>query len=220
MGACDSRGRTGFAVLVLLGLLNQRTQALPQQVACAGILPEATPLQVSRWRQALTHALDSNGFVATSIEREARMRLIHVYQEDWIKLKRDMPEFRWVSAPGIRENWLVQPGGTKTPRVVVSGLGDSGQLRGTIMLPVSGRAGIGNARRSARSDRYTLYLQGESETTILVRNALSLDFVTFHEIDFQLPAQRLVQMSYHRSESLEPNGTPEDQVLELIWDGT
>lgn len=214
-------GWTVFAVFILLGFLNHSAWALPQKVGCAtGLMPVATQLKATQWRHAITHALDSGSFVSTSIEREARMRLLHVYQEDWIKLQKDTPEFRWVSAPGVQEDWIVKPGGENIPQVVISGLGDSGQLRGTIMLPVSGHTGIKNARQWATTDRYTLYLESELETTTLVLNARSLDLITFHEIEFQPPAKRIARITYHRSGSLGPSGYLEGRILELIWDGT
>lgn len=111
------------------------------------------------------------------------------------------------------------------PRILVSGLEESGILRGTLLLPASGHTG--RAYEYAQKDSYDIYLEevtgtnysSARKTAKIASNARSLDVITAQEIAVQLAPGKVYQITYHRSGSGGPGGFAEGRVLQIVWDG-
>jgi hypothetical protein len=105
------------------------------------------------------------------------------------------------------------------PKIKVSGLGSSGKLPLTLLLPVSGHTGAANARKWAKSDTYDIVMNSSSGSTHLASNKKSLGVVTVQEIIVSLKKNETVTIMYDRSGSAGPGGFSEGRYLEIVWDG-
>lgn len=109
----------------------------------------------------------------------------------------------------------------EVPRIEVSGLGPSGILRGTLLLPVSSHTGMANAAKWAKTDTYDLYVLDASGKRILTiaNSAPSRDFITAHELEIQMQPGQTYLLQYARSGSGGPSGYSDGRGYYLTWNG-
>jgi hypothetical protein len=105
--------------------------------------------------------------------------------------------------------------------VKFTNLGVDGQLKGTLLLPVSGHAGIENAKVWAKNDTYSIFLVDENDRTVAVvaRDVKSLDYISIQEVDVKIQPNKIYKLTYHRSGSGGPWGFPAGRILTFTWDG-
>lgn len=202
------------------------SHALAAKKKCdPSLLSFLSPLSAStqaQWRSAQTHTTENHS-AGTSAEREAKIRERKAFMEDYILNVGDTPEMEFLGAEGTSVK-LVRPfddGGT-IAYIEVSGLGASGILSGTFLLPVSGHVGKKEALSWAKTDTYSLYVEdaGGTRLATLVADAKSLGLVTAQEAAIPLQANQLLKVTYYRSGSGGPRGYPSGRILEIKWDGT
>jgi len=179
------------------------------------------------WRGQSTHALPrTTEGVHTSPAREQYLQLRKAYQLSKIfpksKQTGDVPEFEIVAAEGVSAEYSLPAWNVyETPKVKISGIGPSGLLAATAILPVSGHAGRQNAIQWSSVDTYNVFMTDSAgNRRDLVRNGRSLKAVTFQDLEIQLEAGRTVKIFYERSGSGGVGGFSSGRTVELTWDGT
>jgi hypothetical protein len=222
--------------LVLLSLpLSQSSYAAQD---CASVFGTTLPKE-GDWRKNNTHPAKGGGFVATSAQRETEMADRTKLMGDevlGIGMHGDTPPIEFFVADGVTYQYVKHSQGTGgiVTRIAVSGLGASGVVKGTLLVPVSGHTGAVDAKNWSKTDTYTIRTDvstdanGSSWTgshygdsaTVLVQDAKSLDLITAQELEVSLVKGRIVRLIYFRSGSGGPAGYYEGRVLELVWDGT
>lgn len=229
---------------IVLGGLLLTGSALANAPSCPAFMAQAAipSMQVSTWRVVRT-----NGDLKqtpSSPEREAWINGAAKAMKDYLYADTDTPEMIFAQAEGItakvtetkalenKRQYTLPINYTKNvveqayhfdqiARIEISGLPSSGELKGTLLLPVSGHTGIPNAEKWAKTDTYSVYLenaQGQRLAT-LAENAKSQDMITFQEISAKIEAGKVYRLTYYRSGSGGPAGYPNGRIYEIIWDG-
>ena len=189
------------------------------------------------WRATSTNAdpIDSS-VAATSSSREAKIQKLEKWQITMINGTMlghaDTPPMYFVPADGQNAVELVHSGGLHGvfTHFHVTGIGPSGILKGTLLLPVSGHLGFPQAQIWAKQDKYNITSQvgagpqgdqfgSYNGGTVLVANGQSLDLITKQEVSIQLVAGQQVRVLYFRQGSGGPGGYPEGRVMIFTWDG-
>jgi hypothetical protein len=202
---------------------------------CATAFSETSSPEIA-WRKSATHAETVEA--ATSQKRENEIEKRSKLMENevlGIGMPGDTPPLEFFSAEGVNERYIHHTDGNShvPTRIVLSNVGPSGKVKGTVLLPVSGHTGAANAKAWAKTDTYTLHVetskdqQGKSwgsydgaNAPVIAQDAKSLDLVTSHEVELQLSKDHVVRITYFRSGSGGPGGYFDGRVLELVWDGT
>ena len=200
--------------------------------------PEAT----GAWRAKLTNSQASGEVAPTSAAREEFINKAAGSQLTFMNSHQDTPEMVFVQAEGVRVSvpakealtdvtpipLAYEPGAAKQtthydeiPRLHVTGLGPSGILKGTLLLPVSAHNGLVNANNWAKVDKYRVVVADENgrQTGTIVVDAPSRGPVTVQEMEIQLVPGKVVQVQYARNGSLGVAGYAEGRVYEFVWDG-
>jgi len=180
--------------------------------------PELT--QELQWRNAITHTRSQAAFAATNTEREAWIKELQVFMENYIFTAKDTPEMEFVPAVGINLKVLQDYDNGRIPRISLTGIGPDGILAATMLLPVSGHCGPNSARAWAKTDTYSLFLESPAGNINIVKDAPSLGIITLQEIEVKLTPSVVYKITYHRSGSGGPMGYPSGRILEIVWDGT
>ncbi|MES2963197.1 MAG: hypothetical protein V4760_04845 [Bdellovibrionota bacterium] len=200
--------------------------------------PEAT----GQWRAALTNAQITGNVAPTSQAREEFINRAMGSQLTFLNSHRDTPEMVFVQAEGVQVSVPSKEALTdatmiplayiagaakqtkhydEIPRLHVTGLGPTGVLKGTLLLPVSGHTGLDNANKWAKTDLYKVVIadaQGR-ETGKIVVNAPSKGVITIQELEVQMVPGQAIQIQYARNGSLGVGGYAEGRVYEIVWDG-
>jgi len=212
--------------LAIVFALLQTTQVLVAHTALANANCQAQFASSPdvAWRATNTHAYPDGSFSLTSSARESRIQSQVQAMQAEILYPPDpeTPYLEFFSEEGVQqvqtEQAVYQTG--KLYRYNISGLGPSGVLKGTLLLPVSGHTGIPNATKWKDTDTYTIKRTAAGEvTTDIILDAKSLDFITAQEIEISLIAGKPVRIEYHRSGSGGPGGYFEGRTMEFTWDG-
>lgn len=200
--------------------------------------PEAT----GAWRANITNAQTAGEVAPTSVAREEYINKAAGSQLTFMNSHEDTPEMVLVQAEGVRVSVATkeayeditpiplayQPGAAKqtkhfeeVPRLEVTGLGPSGILKGTLLLPVSAHNGLVNANNWAKVDLYKVVIadaQGR-QTGKIVIDAPSRGPITIQEFAVQMVPGQVIQIQYARNGSAGVAGYAEGRVYELVWDG-
>jgi hypothetical protein len=205
-------------------------------VGCASVFGEMVPKE-GEWRKDTTHPSAAGEFVKTSPAREKEIADRRKLMEDevlGIGMPGDTPPIEFFAADGVTQTYLSHSKGDHViTRIALSGVGASGTVKATLLVPVSGHTGAANARSWSKTDTYTVRHDvstgakdgwtgshyGDS-APILVQDAKSLDLVTAQEIEVPLVKGKTVRLLYFRSGSGGPAGYYDGRVIELVWDGT
>jgi hypothetical protein len=233
-----------FRFSLALGLSTTLGSAALAQSSCKVVFNGASTAQATAhaWRLRTTNLTKNGEAVPTSTAREAWLKSAQTAMEKFMTDEIDTPEMVFAVAEGITsvaprvavDNKLANtiPLNYTTnaadqgfhydvvPRIKVSGLGPSGMLMGTLLLPVSGHTGLADAKKWSKTDTYTIYLEdSRGKKTALVTNARSLDYTTSQEIKAQLKVGEIAKLTYYRSGSGGPAGYSDGRVIEIEWDG-
>lgn len=202
--------------------LTMTTMAAKKAKASCGTAMSAE----TQWRQAFTHANSQGEYSPTSAKREKILEARRQYMEEYIFGKTDTPELEFVSEEGakvtiVRDN-ISPEGRDQTAQIKISGIGKSGILKGSLLLPVSGHCGVASAQQWAKTDTYDVYMWDKSDrkTSDVAKGAKSLDLITIHEVEVPLVKGEWVKIVYHRGGSGGPGGYYTGRVFEFMWDGT
>jgi hypothetical protein len=133
----------------------------------------------------------------------------------------DIPSIEIFPADGIQVKQLVATNGTEIPRMEVSGIGPSGVMKATLLLPVSGHTGVENAKKWALTDTYHVNRDDSQNPTqtLLIPESKSLGSVTSHEVEIPLLKSGITRIYYYRSGSGGPGGFPSGRIYEILWNG-
>lgn len=206
-------------------------------VQCANALNNSLQPAEAAWRLDRTNgiAVGSQAVaVASSEAREATLRKAEAGMIDFIlnyKGVGDIPPFLFFKEAGVKAEILVaSTGDDDITEIKVSGIGPSGILRGTFLLPVSGHNGNANARAWAKQDIYDLTTfvgdsDGKTPMDFLIQQAPSRDLVTFQDVQLKLDPTQPVSVFYYRLGVKgwgggAPGGYWSGRVMEITWDGT
>lgn len=174
-------------------------------------------------RSASTHTMSGATNVKTSPARETEIARLEKNMLDEIyargKFKGASPEtppMELVPEEGVKASYTdrYDGGHPEITHIKVSGIGPSGILKATMVLPVSGHTGVANAEAWAKTDTYTLLIG----TKAIVKNVKSLDLVTKHEVEIPLKIGSN-EVFYERSGSGGVGGYPEGRTIVVEWDG-
>ena len=237
-------------VAAISGMMAPATsQAFGIQPTCYSQFSTEVDLGVARvsdatgaWRKSITNLSAAGETAATSQAREDWILNTTASQLTFLNKEVDTPEMTFAAAEGVTitpsaasiknetENPIPlaypAPGAAQgfhyeqVARVKVTGLGPSGQLKGTLLLPVSGHTGLTNSKAWAKTDKYSIYLtKGRQVVATLAKNVPSLGIITMQEIDAKLTPGEVYAIEYHRGGSGGPGGYSEGRVIEFVWDG-
>lgn len=182
-------------------------------------------IDAASWRSATTHANSLNIFSKTSPAREQQIKdILKEMHTDYVGPHTDTPMMYFVASDGVTVKRLAKATGLDTDstieKIQVGNLGPTGELAGTLMLPVSGHTGMANANKWAKTDLYTVRVKDKTGAEAPIAHAKSLDLVTEHEVNFTLKKNEPVDMLYYRHGSGGPPGYPQGRTITVIWDGT
>jgi hypothetical protein len=204
-------------------------------------IPHATEA-TGTWRSKITNSQTSGEVAPTSAAREEFINKAASAQLRFMNSHEDTPEMVMVQAEGVTVSvpakealtditpipLAYEPGAAKQtthyddiPRLNVTGLGPSGILKGTLVLPVSAHNGLANAIAWAKGDLYKVVVadaQGRQTSSIVI-DAPSRGPVTLQEFAVQMVPGQVIQIQYARNGSLGVGGYAEGRVYELVWDG-
>lgn len=90
-----------------------------------------------------------------------------------------------------------------------------GEVRFTLLLPVSGHTGIQNAKAWAKTDTYKIWIQTTSNKRYVLASGNSKDLVTYQDIKIPLKKGESVRLTYDRSGSAGPGGFPEGRTIDI-----
>lgn len=227
---------TFFASMLLASQAYANTKCL--QNALSGS-PE------SAWRSATSYASNA---VASSVAREAAIKKEQTEMEDLILGRNgqpnDIPPITFFAAEGVKQTYKVRTtfnDGDPITEIIVSNLGQSGILKGTLLVPVSGHVGLENAIAWSKSDTFQIAvdttkdggktwkddsydvndngISNSPNLIYLANNAKSLGFVTKHDIEVKLEKNQPIRLVYFRSGSSGPAGYYNGRVMQITWDG-
>lgn len=187
---------------------------------CLDLVSSLLPVQ--KWRSQITHMNTDKAFTDSSASREKEIRSSVVSMENTVLVDEATPVMDYHFSENVDWDYVRQGGDYGTgiyPKVKVSGLGSSGKLPLTLILPVSGHTGAANARKWAKSDTYSIVMTSASNNKDIVNDAKSLGVITLQEIIVPLKKNEVVTIMYDRSGSAGPGGFSEGRYLEIIWDG-
>lgn len=192
------------------------------------------------WRSASTNTI-AQGLSRTSAAREKWLQDASQSMLNFLHNEHDTPEMVFAAEDGvisIAPTIAIQNSARNTiplnytldankqgfhydqvPRIDITGLGPSGILRGTLLLPVSGHTGLANAKQWAISDKYTIVLQTQAGRQTLVSDAPSRAMVTSQELEIHMVPNTLYRVLYFRSGSGGPPGYPDGRTYDIYWDG-
>lgn len=202
-------------------------------------------------RKATTVLSQTGGIAGTSTAREKEIADTTQEMQDEILAqgkyvgKNDTPPIEFFPRDGVSTKYLTHADGLnhETTRIVLSGVGSSGLVEGTLLAPVSGHTSPTDARKWSTTDSYDLTTdvsldkdgkqwnrasggnaQVSSSEQFLVQKQKSQGVVTAQELSVQLVKDRVVRIIYYRlgvnSYMGAPGGYFDGRVLELVWDGT
>jgi hypothetical protein len=193
------------------------------KLKCENILTPSKYVKLVSWRAKITNG----AIVKSDANREGEIKTQVQDLTDSI-LQSATPAYLITPATGVKLKQLVVGQGYQTrtvDRFQVSGLGKSGTLSLTALLPVSAHTTLADARSWAKSDTYYLYATvGDKNSYYSGKRFFELsdkskDLVTLQELSIKLPANKLVTLFYYRSGSAGVGGYIEGRAIELIWDG-
>lgn len=208
---------SALKILVAVALVATASQTAFAAKKCSG----KVAAKGTGWRAQNTHLTANNELNATNATREKKMEQTAKNMTAFILEDVDVPEMEFFAETGVKVKVVRHWKDNAIPFIKVSGLGSSGVLRGSLLLPVSGHLGNASALKWAKTDTYQLLLAGKSGTQgSLVGTAKSLDLITVHELEIPLVEGQIMTLTYHRSGSGGPGGFPEGRTLEIEWDGT
>ncbi len=215
----------------------------PQKETFIRIPSTQQKLNNAQWRNGITQSLAQAGMQRTDFTREAWIKKMVKAMTDYLHSAGDTPEMVFVAQSGTKvqvdakhqpdmtnpvavtyvEGGKDIPHGHNVARIHVTGLGASGVLKGVALLPVSGHTGIANAKKWAKTDKYSLYLEKPNgKEDELVKDVLSLDLVTVQEISMTL-VPGVNQLMYYRlgkgNGMGSPDGYSSGRIIEIDWDG-
>lgn len=177
----------------------------------------------SQWREAMTHSEKnkiSKSELCTTSARERKIWQIFKTMEKEI-LRESTPALDLVLSPSVQSSDVISSPGWGSGiihRYEISGLGSSGDLSGTLLLPVSGHMGVSNARGWAANDTYEIRLARTGTPKVLVGPKKSLGLITFQEFKIRMNKNEVVRLFYERSGSGSA-GFPEGRIVEFTWNG-
>ena len=191
------------------------------------------------WRAAKTQGATSKP-VKTSVEREEWLQQSQKAMLDFLYKEEDTPEMVFAQEAGVTAtapavsttnslkntiplNFTADGKAQgfhydRVPRIDVTGLGSSGVLRGTLLLPVSGHTGIPNAESWSKTDTYEVRLMVDRVETTIARGP-SLGMVTAQDIEIQMVPGKVYSVLYYRSGSGGPGGYSDGRTYDIVWDG-
>jgi hypothetical protein len=207
--------------LFLATSLNQVPQVHASTRKCMDLVSSLLPVQ--KWREKITHANADKSFTDSSASREKAIRASVRDMDKTVLVDEATPVMDFHLSDNVSWDYIRQGGDYGTgiyPKIKVSGLGSSGQLPITLLLPVSGHTGAANARKWAKTDTYSILARSASGQTPLVDKKASLGVVTIQELIVPLKKNESLTIVYDRSGSAGPGGFPEGRYLEIVWDGT
>lgn len=184
--------------------------------------------ELTEWRKAFMHPNSdqsaSASFAKTTPARENLIKARVQSMINYIWVDGDIPDMEFVPEEGVTSESLraANYNTGAIPQVMISGVGPSGKLRMTLLLPVSGHNGWSNAARWSKTDTYKVWFQGAgaSQPTAIITGAKSLDFITTHEVEIQLDPNQVVRVLYARDGSAGVGGFASGRTIEFKWDGT
>lgn len=214
--------KTGALILVAAALLISTERSFAAGRACRSIFTTAE-LAMIPYRETTTHPSQSNSLSETSQVRESTIYSVAADMKSAV-LNGATPIMDFYPAANSNVRITHQTAGYESGelnRYKASNIGKEGVVRGTLILPVSGHAGVDEAKIWAKSDTYSIYMtvEGSYERTYLIKDAKSLDIVTYQEIEIPMVKGKVVKIYYHRSGSAGPNGFPEGRIFEFEWNG-
>lgn len=213
----EAAGKILFATVIFL----LSSTAFAAAKKCSKSVAGQVGSTSTAWRTANTHLTSDAEFVKTTAAREKKIKETGKNMELFILEDKDVPEMEFFAEAGTKVKVVRHWRENKIPYIEVGGLGSSGLLRGSLLLPVSGHVGTENARKWAKTDTYQLFLEPkQGKAWSLVGKAKSLDLITLHEIELPLKKGEPMKLTYHRSGSGGPAGFPEGRIIEILWDGT
>lgn len=202
-------------------------------------------LQIA-WRSTYTNSNQSGGVSATNPAREKEILGKIDYLLEGILDEDATGEMSIIPEAGVTKS-ILRPSGDYGSHVTeimgVSGLGPSGILRATIVVPVSGHLGEKLAREWAAKDTYAIEVRSKTPiqsqlvktdapfidratgaksgypSQALIHGALSQGLVTLQEVEIPLIPNQPVTVMYNRQGSAGPAGYPEGRIIDIVWDG-
>lgn len=225
-----------------LGILSASTNGYAEMSKCAAQAFSNLPQEMS-WRKDATITSQSGEIAPTSPAREARIQKQHEIMLDEVLGRgrsNDTPPMFLIPAEGVKTSYLhITKGDTAFPgRIAVSGLGTSGILKGTVLLPVSGHTSVADAAKWSKTDVYSIKVDyskdadGKSWENLgsmdgsepflkpLLTDIKSTDYIMSQEIEIPMKKGVGTRIIYYRSGSSGPLGYYDGRIVELLWDGT
>ncbi len=231
-----------FLFATAIGVLSVSANSYAAMPSCAAQAFSNLPQEMS-WRKDTTITSQSGEVARTSVAREAEIVKRHEIMLDEILGRgrsNDTPPMFLFAEEGVKANYLhITKGDTMFPtRIAISGIGPSGILKATVLLPASGHTGAANAYKYSKTDTYSMKedyssdpeaknwqsLNSTDGTEVflkpLVTDVKSTDLIMKQELEIHMKKGVGTRIIYYRSGSTGPLGYYDGRIIEMTWDGT
>jgi|GEM_PF-2086833 len=206
----------GALIGTVLGLLLPLpTQA---QVCTSALSMKKSVAGWASWRREVTNALPDGSAVKTDNSREGEIRRTMKTMAKDVVADESTPMMITIPESGTKFKYTVESEGYGTGTIdKISVKSETGLLRLTMLLPVSGHVGPDNAVKWSTNDMYSIFVTApDGQRTNLVRTK-SKGIVTIQEVEVPLVRGQTVRVQYSRDGSAGPGGFIEGRTLDIEW---